>query len=114
MVYALAQETGDRSELSDVLSRVASALAAAGQFVPATRVLAKLMDIYDETGGSRSSGADRDAATLALVKANLDDATFERAWNEGRALSEDEALEQGNLARRPNDPPSAGHAPHLP
>ena len=68
----------------------------------------------DETGGSRSSGADRDAATLALVKANLDNAAFERAWSEGIALSEDEALEHGSLARRPNDRPSAGHAPHLP
>ena len=96
--FALAQETGDRTEMVDVLSRVASALAAADQFVPAARVLGKVMHIYDETGGLRSSGADRDAATLALVKANLDDAAFERAWNEGPALSEDEALEHSRFA----------------
>jgi hypothetical protein len=71
-------------------------------------------DLYEETGGRRSWAAERDAATLALVKANLDDAAFERAWNEGLALSEEEALEHGSLARRPNDRPSAGHAPHLP
>jgi hypothetical protein len=39
-------------------------------------------DLYEETGGRRSWAAERDAATLALVKANLDDAAFERAWNE--------------------------------
>jgi tetratricopeptide (TPR) repeat protein len=96
---ALARETGDRTEVPDLLSRTASVLAAGKEYVAATRLLAKATDLTEELGGKqRSWQAERDAATLATVKANLDEAAFERSWNEGLALSENEALEHGRLA----------------
>ena len=95
--YELAQATGERLEVPDMLSRMASTLVAAGEHVRATRVLAKATDVHSVTGGGeRSWVAERDAATLAAVKANLDGTEFERAWNEGLALTDYDA---GALAR---------------
>jgi hypothetical protein len=68
------------------------------QYVAATGLLANAIALNEELGGKkRSWAAERDSATLAAVKANVDDATVERAWNEGLALSEDEALEHGRF-----------------
>jgi hypothetical protein len=85
-------------------------LAAAGQDVSAARLFAKATALHKEIGARmRSFDSEHEARALEAVRARLDDAIFERAWNEGLALSEDEALE--NL---PSDRREAGRAPHLP
>ena len=97
--YALAQETGERTELPEMLSRMASVLADAGRHADAGRLLAKATEMQQETGTSDPYWSeDRDAETLAAVKANLDEAAFERAWSEGLALSEDDALQHSRFA----------------
>jgi predicted ATPase len=97
--FALARETGELTEIPYMLGAIAAVLAAAGQDVPAVRLLAKTTALYDEVGiRARSADAAQDEQALAAVKARLDEATFERAWNEGLALSEEEALEHGRLA----------------
>jgi predicted ATPase len=66
--YDLAQETGERPEVSDMLGRMAAVLTTAGQPVRATRLLAKATDLYKETGGDRRPWiAERDAKTLASL-----------------------------------------------
>jgi predicted ATPase len=113
--FALARETGERTEVPHMLGAMATVLAAAGQDVSAAQLFAKTSALHKQTGARmRSFDSEQEAKALEAVRARLDEATFERAWNEGLALSEEEALEHGSLARRPNDRPSAGHAPHLP
>jgi predicted ATPase len=91
--FALAQETGERTELPEMLSRMAWVLASADRHAQAARLLAKATEMHQETGsGDRPWIADRDEETLAVLKANLDGAAFERAWNEGVALSEGGAV----------------------
>jgi predicted ATPase len=108
--FALARETGERTEVPHMLGAMATVLEAAGQDISAVQLFAKTSALHDEIGTRmRSFDAAREAEALAAVKARLDEATFERAWNEGLALSEDEALE--NL---PSDRRRAGRAPHLP
>ena len=97
--FALARETGERTEVPHMLGAMATVLEAAGQDVSAVRLFAKTSALHDEIGTRmRSFDAAREAKALAAVKARLDDATFEDAWNEGLALSEDEALENCSLA----------------
>jgi predicted ATPase len=99
--FALARETGERSEVPHMLAAMATVLEAAGQDISAVRLFAKTSALHDEIGTRmRSFDAEGEAKALAAVKARLDDSTFEHAWNEGLALSEDDALE--NL---PSDPP---------
>jgi hypothetical protein len=63
------------------------------------RLFAKTTALYEEIGTRmRLLDTEEQEKALAAVKTRLDDATFERAWNEGLALSEDEALEHSRLA----------------
>jgi hypothetical protein len=78
---------------------MATVLAAAGQDVSAARLFAKTSALHKEIGTRmRSFDSEQEAKALEAVRTRLDEATFERAWNEGLALSEEEALEHGSLA----------------
>jgi tetratricopeptide (TPR) repeat protein len=91
--YAVIEETGAFVEVPDFLGRMASVLAATGRHEAAARLLAKATELHKQTGSGQEPWiADRNGATLAAISANLDQAAFERAWNEGLALSEDEAV----------------------
>jgi tetratricopeptide (TPR) repeat protein len=106
----LARETGERTEIPYMFGAMAAVLAAAGEDVPAVRLLAKTTALYEEVGmRARSYDSAQDEQALEAVKARLDPATFDRAWSEGLALGEDEAL-----ANLPSDRREAGPAPHLP
>jgi hypothetical protein len=64
----------------------------------ATRFLAKASAVYEETGRPASAlDAEHEAQALAGVKAKLEPAAFERAWNEGLALSEDDAIQNSRM-----------------
>jgi predicted ATPase len=109
--FALARETAERTEVPHMLGAMATVLAAAGQDVSAAQLFAKTSALHKEIGTRmRSFDSEQEAKALEAVRARLDEATFERAWNEGLALSEDEALELGAATDRRR----AGHAPHLP
>jgi len=96
---ALARETGERTEIPHMLGGVAAVLAAAGRDIRAVRLFAKATALSQEIGTRmRLLDTEQQDKALAAVKARLEDATFERAWNEGLALSEDEALEDSRLA----------------
>jgi predicted ATPase len=96
---ALARQTGERTEIPHMLGGIAAVFAAAGRDIRAVQLFAKASALYEEIGTPmRLLDTEEQEKALTAVKARLEDATFERAWNEGLALSEEEALEHGRLA----------------
>jgi hypothetical protein len=75
------------------LGRLAHGLAFAGRSVAATRVLASAEALREEIGArARRTDAERDAKTLGAIHTLLDEAAFDEAWEQGRALTPDEAV----------------------
>jgi predicted ATPase len=90
--YDIYKKVGDRSMVSDLLARRAHVLAAAGKPAAAARSLAKADDVSRELAFTRRDVHERryeDA--LAAIRDELDEEAFARAWEEGHALTEDEA-----------------------
>jgi predicted ATPase len=93
--YAIYKSVGDRSFVGDVLARRAHVLAAAGKPAEAARVLAKSDAVSRELALRRRDPHERryeDAK--AAIRNELDDEAFARAWEEGQALTEEEAAAQ--------------------
>ena len=93
--YATYRSVGDRSFVGDLLARRAHVLAAAGKPVEAARVLSKSDAVSSEMALLRRDVHERryeDA--MAAIRSKLDEDAFARAWDEGRALTEDEAAAQ--------------------
>jgi tetratricopeptide (TPR) repeat protein len=75
------------------LGRLARGLTLAGRAVAATRVLASAEALYEEIGArARPINAERNENTLSAIRSQLDDSAFAEAWEQGRALSPDEAV----------------------
>jgi predicted ATPase len=109
--FALARETAERTEVPHMLGAMATVLAAAGRDVSAAQLFAKTSALHKEIGTRmRSFDSEQEAKGLEAVRTRLDEATFECAWNEGLALSEDDALELAAATDRRR----AEHAPHPP
>jgi predicted ATPase len=93
--YETYRSVGDRSFVGDLLARRAHVLAAAGKPVEAARVLSKSDAVSSEMALRRRDVHERryeDA--MAAIRSVLDKDAFARAWDEGRALTEDEAAAQ--------------------
>lgn len=93
--YRIDRVHGYRHELALDLCRFARALTRAGRWGSAARLIAKGETLREETGESLGSWAVIEAKlgeTLAAIRAQLDDAAFAEAWEQGRALSLDDAL----------------------
>ena len=93
--YATYRSVGDRSFVGDLLARRAHVLAAAGKPVEAARVLSKSDAVSSEMALRRRDVHERryeDA--MAAIRSKLDEDAFARVWDEGRALTEDEAAAQ--------------------
>jgi predicted ATPase/class 3 adenylate cyclase len=87
------RELGDRLELAMNLGRVANVLALAGSVGPAARLLSSSEALTEKLGASVPWWAgERNAKTLAIIRAQLDEAAFSEAWEQGRALTLDEAV----------------------
>ena len=85
------------------LSRFARGLAFAGRAVAATRVLASREVLYEEIGARvRPIDAEKDEKTLGAIRSQLDEGTFAEAWEQGRSLTADDAVELA-LAEVPRD-----------
>ena len=75
------------------LHRFARGLAFAGRAVAAARVFSCAEALYGEIGArARPLTAARDAKTLDAIRAKVDDAVFAEAWEQGQALTPDEAV----------------------
>jgi predicted ATPase len=93
--YTIYKAVGETSAFSDVLARLAHTLALAGKPVEGARVLAKSDALAHELAIRRRPVQQRryDEAFVA-VRSALDEEAFARAWEEGLALTEDEAAAQ--------------------
>ena len=86
-------ELGDRLRQAVIVFRFARLLALAGEADAATRVLATGAMLQEEMGARPMAWLKRgNDESLALIRARLDDAAFLEAWEQGRALTADEAV----------------------
>jgi tetratricopeptide (TPR) repeat protein len=90
--YRIVRNLGDRVESADILSRFAEILASARRPTTAARLLSCSETLREEFGAGRSWVASRNEGTLALIRAQLDETAFTEAWEQGRALTADEAV----------------------
>jgi hypothetical protein len=78
--------------IAGVVGRFASILASAGRAETAVQVLSSSTVLMEEIGASPPSLTKINAKTLATIHAQLDQAAFAEAWEQGRALTADEAV----------------------
>jgi len=92
--YRLDCELGDPNEIVLDLLRLARALAPAGRAETAARLLSRAESLHEEVGAAMPfwGKSMRDEA-LSIVRAQLDDRALADAWEYGRSLSTDEAVE---------------------
>jgi len=77
----------------DALSRVAAALALSGKATLSARLLSSSVALYAEVRSEVPSRVDeRNEKTLTTLRAQIDQAAFAEAWEQGRKLTEDEAV----------------------
>jgi predicted ATPase len=89
----LKRDIGDLGEIAVGLAGSALALARVGDSASAARLLGASASLSKEVGiGEAWVAADREEA-LGLVRAQLDDATFAEAWEDGARLTLDEAID---------------------
>jgi predicted ATPase/class 3 adenylate cyclase len=91
------RELGDRLAITNSLTNLAALVAALGSVLRAARIWGAEQRLRDEIG-SPLSPTDRLARekSVAAARATLgDDAAFDRAWQEGRALTLELAIELG-------------------
>jgi predicted ATPase/class 3 adenylate cyclase len=86
-------ELGDRLRQAVIVFRFARLLALAGRADAATRVLATGEMLQEEMGARPMAWLKRgNDEALALIQARLDDDAFREGWEQGRALTADEAV----------------------
>lgn len=91
--YELNRELGDRFREAVIVYRFARVLAFAGRAEAAARTLATGETLYEQMGASPMAWLKRgNDEALVLIRAQLDDAAFMEAWEQGRALTADEAV----------------------
>jgi predicted ATPase/class 3 adenylate cyclase len=91
--YELNHELGDRFREAVIVCRFARVLAFAGRAEAATRILAAGEALYEEIGGSPMGWLRRaNDEALTLIRAQLDEAAFAKAREQGRTLTADEAV----------------------
>ena len=91
--YELNRELGDRFREAIIVCRFARVLAFAGRAEAAARTLATGETLYEQMGASPMAWLKRgNDEALALIRAQLDDAAFLEAREQGRPLTADEAV----------------------
>ncbi len=90
--YRILHNLNDLLLIAAAVARFASVLAHAGQAATATQVLSGSTTLMEEIGASPPWFAKNRDKTLALIHEQLDEDTFSRAWEQGRALTADEAV----------------------
>jgi tetratricopeptide (TPR) repeat protein len=93
--WPIVQDLGDFLGIAEDLSRMAKALAVAGRAETAARVLSCFEMLREETGGAEVWVQREIEETSAIVREQLDDASFAEEWAKGRKLSAEEAMALG-------------------
>jgi hypothetical protein len=86
------RDLGMRGGIAETLSRFAHTLAVAGISERAARLLAASEALREEIGGGPAWVADMNEETHAVIHAQLDQAAFSEAWEQGRKLMVDDAV----------------------
>lgn len=99
---AINRQLGDVVHEVDSLGRLARAQSLAGAAAAATRLLSASLALQEEMGLKVPLyQAQRNEATLTRIHAQLDDASFAEAWQDGRELRLAEAVELALEASEP-------------
>lgn len=86
-------DLGDRLGISEILGRFASTLALTGQAATTTRLLSSSEALREQIGSARVPWVTKmNEETLATIRAQLDEASFAEAWEQGQALTIDEGV----------------------
>ena len=86
-------DLGDPLGIADDFGRLARTFAVAGRRETALRLVSCSEALYEETGRNVASWtAKRNEETLTIARSELDDAAFAEAWEQGHALTLDEAV----------------------
>jgi len=85
-------DLGDRREIMNDLCRVADALASAGKAEAAARIISSAEALREEIGGMEGWVENTRERALTTIRSQLDEAAFAEAWEQGRALTADEAV----------------------
>ena len=90
--YRLHRDLGDLGGIPMIVCNFAGLLASAGRADGATRVLSSSETLLEEMGSSPEWLRRMKEEMLATIRAQLDEAAFDEAWEQGRALTADEAV----------------------
>jgi predicted ATPase/class 3 adenylate cyclase len=90
--YRIDREVGEAVETALDLCRFARALASSGRAGDAVRLLSRAEAFREEIGATFRPWAVRlNEETIGTVRSQIDEATFAKAWEDGRKLTLDEA-----------------------
>ena len=91
--YRIYRDLGHMSEIAVVLGRFAAAVAREGRAGAAARLLSSSEALTEEIGAAVAWWvATRNERTLITIRTQLDEAAVAEAWEQGRALTADEAV----------------------
>jgi len=90
--HRIYRELNSLVDIAAGVGRYASALALAGRAALAAQALSSSTAIMEEIGAAPPWFTRASEKTLAVIHAQLDDAAFADAWDQGRALNGDEAV----------------------
>jgi hypothetical protein len=91
--HRLHRELGDPVQSALDVLRFAALLAAEGRFVTAAKVLSTSVALSEEIGFDvRRWDPEFVEGTLAAIRAQLDEAIFADAWEQGRTLTAEDAV----------------------
>jgi predicted ATPase len=90
--YRLNQDIGDMYRTPIIVCRFGRVLAVAGRPEAAARVLSSGKALLEEMGAGSPWLERMNEKTLSLIRAGLDEATFDAAWEQGRKLTADQAV----------------------
>ena len=85
-------DLGDRIEVAMGVCSIARAITAVGNVGTAARLIAWFDALREEIGGGESWVRRMNEETLTTIRAQLDDAAFAQAWEQGLTLTTDEAV----------------------
>ncbi|HUP09201.1 MAG TPA: tetratricopeptide repeat protein [Caldimonas sp.] len=88
------RDLGDKMGIAELLEKQAAVMGAIGNALQAARVGGAAERLREEIGSPLTTEERlRHERHMAAARASLDDAAFDRAWNEGRALTVEQAIE---------------------
>src|SRR5439155_26611954 len=90
--YRIYVDLGDLYRVAISVSRFARVLVSVGKTGIAARLLSCSEALSEEIGASPHWVARMNEPTLNGIRAQLDEAAFAKAWEQGRALTADEAV----------------------